>query len=472
MGLTKVTYSMIEGALVNVLDFGAIGDGVTDDTVAIQTAIQSAIDSNASGIFVPATENGYRTTAPINITTGVMICGSGTNPYGTNGPYTSRGAGSWFFFDHSGAGFNCANSNGSNFVATVRFEKIGTYRNHTNTVTTGWTPTVFGFDFVCNNCDMIIEDVMMLNAYRGINVVNGNAGRLTVNNLRGQWFSVGINVDVAYDTVRLNNIHMWPFWSNDSNVTNWQQVNTICVAFNRCDNPQISNMFSIYTNVALGIYQNAQGTTSKIHVTNMDNDFTLNGILVDSSTTGVTGQFVNVTNFGPATPNANAYNVHILGDYSKLEFVNLEGRSLSRGLIQVQGFGNIVNITSPRVATWDTLSGSYAAFTCLTNNVINITNRCVFDGTGTVQYVATGTIRIPQFVTSGQASIGASSTSVTVAHGLPLKPSLQQIQIWMNSGIGFGKNVWTQNVTATTFDILCDTAPGSVIYISWRAAIE
>lgn len=51
MSLTKVSYSMIEGAYANVLDFGAVGDGVVDDTVAIQTAINAMIDTGGTVYF-------------------------------------------------------------------------------------------------------------------------------------------------------------------------------------------------------------------------------------------------------------------------------------------------------------------------------------------------------------------------------------------------------------------------------------
>lgn len=44
MSLTKVTYSMIDGASVSVLDFGAVGDGVTDDASSIQAAIDTGKD--------------------------------------------------------------------------------------------------------------------------------------------------------------------------------------------------------------------------------------------------------------------------------------------------------------------------------------------------------------------------------------------------------------------------------------------
>jgi hypothetical protein len=55
MSLTKVTYSMINGASVNVLDYGAVGDGITDDTAAIQAAINAATSSGNTVVFPTAT---------------------------------------------------------------------------------------------------------------------------------------------------------------------------------------------------------------------------------------------------------------------------------------------------------------------------------------------------------------------------------------------------------------------------------
>jgi hypothetical protein len=52
MSLTKVTYSMIDGATVNVKDFGATGDGVTDDRVALQNAVDFAVAQQRT-LYIP-----------------------------------------------------------------------------------------------------------------------------------------------------------------------------------------------------------------------------------------------------------------------------------------------------------------------------------------------------------------------------------------------------------------------------------
>jgi hypothetical protein len=63
MALTKVSYSMITGSPVNILDFGAVGDGTTDDTAAIQAAI-----ATGNPIYFPKPLAYYNVTSSIVIT--------------------------------------------------------------------------------------------------------------------------------------------------------------------------------------------------------------------------------------------------------------------------------------------------------------------------------------------------------------------------------------------------------------------
>ena len=75
MSLTKVSYSMITGEVINVLDYGAKGDGVTDDTAAIQAAITAAGAGNGNTVFIPA--GTYICSAPIDMAKYVTLQGAG-----------------------------------------------------------------------------------------------------------------------------------------------------------------------------------------------------------------------------------------------------------------------------------------------------------------------------------------------------------------------------------------------------------
>lgn len=91
MSLTKATYSMIQGAPVNVLDYGADPTGVADSTVAIQ----AAIDSDKGNVFFP--KGIYRVTSTINIT------GVSPSIYGV-GKRFNVGLHSTILIDHAGVG--------------------------------------------------------------------------------------------------------------------------------------------------------------------------------------------------------------------------------------------------------------------------------------------------------------------------------------------------------------------------------
>lgn len=75
MSLTKVSYSMITGEVINVLDYGAKGDGITDDTAAIQAAITAAGVGTGNTVFIPA--GTYICSAPINMAEYVTLQGAG-----------------------------------------------------------------------------------------------------------------------------------------------------------------------------------------------------------------------------------------------------------------------------------------------------------------------------------------------------------------------------------------------------------
>lgn len=53
MSLTKVTYSMIENAYLDVKNYGAVGDGITDDTSAIQLALNEMVSYSKRALYFP-----------------------------------------------------------------------------------------------------------------------------------------------------------------------------------------------------------------------------------------------------------------------------------------------------------------------------------------------------------------------------------------------------------------------------------
>jgi len=75
--LTKASYSLIEGAPYNVLDYGATGDGVTDDAAAIQAAISAAFAAGGGTVYFPS--GIYFVSVPIQIQSSVNLEGANWN---------------------------------------------------------------------------------------------------------------------------------------------------------------------------------------------------------------------------------------------------------------------------------------------------------------------------------------------------------------------------------------------------------
>lgn len=72
MSLTKVTYSIIDGQFVNAADFGATGDGTTNDTAALNAAYAAAATSKQN-LYIPA--GNYIFTTQLLWDKNVSVCG-------------------------------------------------------------------------------------------------------------------------------------------------------------------------------------------------------------------------------------------------------------------------------------------------------------------------------------------------------------------------------------------------------------
>ena len=67
----------------------------------------------------------------------------------------------------------------------------------------------------------------------------------------------------------------------------------------------------------------------------------------------------------------------------------------------------------------------------------------------------------------GSAQITAAATSVTVTHNMEFAPSINDVRLTPRDDMGAASKLSAQNMTATTFDIVADAAPGSTITIAW-----
>jgi len=149
MSLTKVSYSMVRGAPDNVKDFGAVGDGVADDTAAIQNAITAA-NAGSGVLYFPEGTYIYTPAAPFDIT----VSGNGLTLRGEIGR-------SFIKTNFNGIAFNVV----TNFRATVDFlgsagiDIEGLYFENQNYATTNTNATCFyitrGVNFgpLCNISD-------------------------------------------------------------------------------------------------------------------------------------------------------------------------------------------------------------------------------------------------------------------------------------------------------------------------------
>jgi Pectate lyase superfamily protein len=323
----------------NVMDYNATGDGATDDTAAINSAIADAAAPPKGGtgnvVFLPG--GTYRINSSLVVPPAVTLQGAGWN---TPGAETDVFAGSWLFVP-AGAGFSPVSIPGAGgFGGAVRNLGFNVYNQSTAGAPAVAEPMIH---ITANN--VLVEDVCLYNPYGGI-FIDGGA-QATIRRVFGQPIQFGIKIDNSDDTNHIDTVHFWTYWQGSGTpVGNYQLANGTAIGLFRCDNPLINDVFALHYNVGLSLSQSGYGIPHKVHLSNADFDGCVMGVHImspGSTTDRATLQMSNVTMQAPAgtgNPTGNGIWIEAGSAYTQVQATNLRITNSGQNGIQIDA-GNV-----------------------------------------------------------------------------------------------------------------------------------
>ena len=251
------------GAL-NVRDFGAKGDGKTDDTSAFQKALDACANLDGGIVEVPAGK--YLIKTHLAIPPAVTLEGTWRAPASVNEyhkvpgkPESGPDLKGSVLLAVEGAG----NENGTPFITLDRCSTIKGvtvfYPEQTKTnppKAYPWCIATVGAD----NCSIV--DCLLVNPYQAVDFGSRVSGRHFIRNLYAQPLHRGVWIDYCIDIGRIENVHLWPFWTAgdpDSPVGKFMLEQGEAFIFGRSDWQYVTNCFAISYRVGMKFVR-GQGT--------------------------------------------------------------------------------------------------------------------------------------------------------------------------------------------------------------------
>ncbi len=224
----------------NVLDFGAIGDGQTDNTRAFQSALDRAAEKGEV-VYAPAGQ--YRFDSVLTIPEGVTLKGVAEGP-----PLNSRQRGTMLLAyagrDHEeSAPFITLQHNSTLKGLSIYYpeQQISDVRPYP------WTIQIRG-----NRCNLI--DLDIVNAYNGIDCGSVYHGQDYLRNIYLCALRRGVYVDRVVDIGRMENIHIHPsswliYLGEERYLHDYCVENLEGFIIGRCDWEYMVNCFVIWAKV-------------------------------------------------------------------------------------------------------------------------------------------------------------------------------------------------------------------------------
>jgi hypothetical protein len=231
---------------LDVRAFGATGGGQVDDTTAFQAALDKACQAGGGRVFVPAGNYLVAThlVVPHNVTLEGTFTAPPTTPWHRDTPDGKPQLLGSVLLAVEGADkpegppFIQLGSNATLKGITVFYPE---QRETISPVTYPWTisSSLQGAD----NCSII--DVLLVNPYQAVDFGGRSTGRHLIRNLNAAPLFRGLLIDHCLDVGRMENVHLWPFWSATGPVNEFRLKEGKAFVIGRTDWQQITNCFCI-----------------------------------------------------------------------------------------------------------------------------------------------------------------------------------------------------------------------------------
>ena len=248
---------------LNVRKFGAHGNGKSDDTAAIQKALDAAGKQSGNVVLLPTGD--YLIKGSLNVPANVTLQGifrappagvAGNNQYA---PGNSPKAGSCLLAvggkgQPNGTPLISLNTNSTLYGVKVFYPEQTCPEPP---VQYPWTVRQLGDSAALVN-------VTILNPWQAVDCGTVTGARHYIHGLYGQPLKTGLFIDKCGDVGRVQDVHFWPFWKITPKLSTYTSTQATAFLIGRTDWEYMFNCFAIWHKIGYHFVRTANGVPNVV----------------------------------------------------------------------------------------------------------------------------------------------------------------------------------------------------------------
>ena len=249
------TFGAASNDVLTVQEFGARGDGKSDDTAAFQHALDAA--SKAGGGVVYAGRGVYLIAGHLRVPPAVTLKGVWESVPSHVGFRDTGGARPTEEGTTLLATESRGNEDGLPFISLNNNSTLKGLVIYYPEQKVDQEPARYPWTIEMRGKNPAILAVELLNPYNGIDARHNE--RHLIRDVQGQPLRRGVLVDDIYDIGRIENVHFNPWWSVKPKLLEWQQTNGEAFIIGRSDWQYVFNTFCFGYNVGYKFIETKAG---------------------------------------------------------------------------------------------------------------------------------------------------------------------------------------------------------------------